>query len=135
MSDTKPDYGVYLINKGYNPDMRHHFILVPINNIGFCNRNLATSISAKIVEGQEYAVSFDFTAYKFMELVKFASPKTKDFLKSKLNDYYSDNGFIPSTEGLIFPEPIIVTITCRFGELVDNGYDTFIPLEVMEIRG
>ena len=65
----------------------------------------------------------------------FSKSESLGFLKSKLNDYYSDNGFIPSTEGLIFPEPIIVTITCRFGELVDNGYDTFIPLEVMEIRG
>lgn len=71
-----PDYGIYLLSRGVQPETRLVFFDLPISHLTRPDlRTVSLTVSTE-EGGQEYAISFDFTGPRVEELLAiFPEPR------------------------------------------------------------
>ncbi len=123
-----PDYGLFLLSQGVQPDTRLMFFDLPIDHL--TRPALRTvSVTLRIEEpDQHYAISFDFTGPRIDELLATFPEPARERLWQWLED--------PSTVGehlQLSPTTTVSTLEATLGRVQRGIYEEFAPLIVQRV--
>lgn len=119
------DFGLKALKIGIPQNTIQHFI-VPIDGIGKVEDNLYTMDSVIDLDEKESSmVSFDFNNEIYQKFLSLVPEHTKSLITDALSRQpYRIYGI----------EPIIVTITGKFGVLQHGKYEDFVPIIINHIE-
>ncbi|HRX72006.1 MAG: hypothetical protein KDJ31_16945 [Candidatus Competibacteraceae bacterium] len=123
-----PDYGLYLLRKGLRPETRLVFFELPVDHLTRpALRTVSLTLSTE-EQGQEYAISFDFTGPRIDDLLAaFPEPACEE-LWQWLED--------PTTVGehlQLSPAATLHTVEATLGTVQQGLYERFAPLIVQRV--
>ena len=123
-----PDYGLYLLSRGVQPETRLVFFDLPISHL--TRPDLRTvSLTVNIEEGgQEYALSFDFTGPRVEELLAIFSEPRQETMWRWLEDRYTVGEHLA-----ISPPATVFSIEATLGAVRQGIYERFAPLIVRRV--
>ncbi len=122
-----PDYGLLLHMERVGSGVRQYFYEVPIDRLSIINDDLFSTTLNMSVQGKMYAVSFDFPAHLFAQVISYASHDCREAaaLAIKSREAW------PVT--ISMREPFSIGLCAHLGELQRNENEKFIPLVVDEV--
>lgn len=120
----KSDYGLYLVEQGYNRAVAQFFYSVPITHISIVNNRLFSTLINREEKGVEYAVSFDFD----MDLIGNFVALAPQFMQGEIMLGLGKNEGRPYT--IEISEPFTIGIEAHLGELQSVERERFIPFVV-----
>jgi hypothetical protein len=129
MTDTfLPDYGLYLLSQGVRPETRLVFFNLPIDHFTRpALRTVSLTLSTE-EQGQDYAISFDFTGPRIDDLLAaFPEPAREELWRWLEN---------PATVGdhLEFsPTATVGVVEATLGTVQQGLYERFVPLIVQRV--
>ena len=129
-SQFLPDYGLFLLSQGVQPDTRLVFFDVPIDHI--TRPALRTvSVTLSIEEpGQHYAISFDFIGPQIDELLAVFSESAREALWQWLEDRTTVGEHLQ-----LSPTATVAHLEATLGTLQRGAYEQFVPLIVQRVTG
>ena len=123
----KKDYGCYLANSGVLINSAHYFYSVPVDHISLLDINMFSMSTVKIVEDQEYAVSFDFDEYFLWKIMELAPDNVISAFQAGLK-----KGLKPP-HTIDFQEIFHVGIHAVMGKLQTGMYEQLIPFNIKDV--
>jgi hypothetical protein len=129
MTDTfLPDYGLYLLKKGIRSETRLVFFDLPVDHLTRpALRTVSITLSTE-EQGQDYAISFDFTGPRIDDLLAaFPEPAREELWRWLEN---------PATVGdhLEFsPTATVGVVEATLGTVQQGLYERFAPLIVQRV--
>lgn len=123
----KADYGVHLVEQGYDKAVAQVFYSVPITHISIVNSSLFTTLINRMVDGVEYAVSFDFD----MDMIGNFVGLAPQFMQGEIMLGLGKNEGRPYT--IEISEPFTIGIEAHLGELQAAERERFVPFVVKKI--
>jgi hypothetical protein len=123
-----PDYGLYLLRKGLRPETRLVFFELPVDHLTRpALRTVSITLSTE-EQGQDYAISFDFTGPRIDDLLSaFPEPG-----RAELWRWLED----PTTVGehlQLSPAATLHTVEATLGAVQRGLYERFAPLIVQQV--
>ena len=129
-SQFLPDYGLFLLSQGVQPDTRLVFFDVPIDHI--TRPALRTiSVTLSIEEpGQHYAISFDFIGPRIDELLAVFPEPAREALWQWLDDRTTVGEHLQ-----LSPTATVAHLEATLGAIQRGAYEQFAPLIVQRVTG
>ena len=129
-SQFLPDYGLFLLSQGVQPDTRLVFFDVPIDHI--TRPALRTiSVTLSIEEpGQHYAMSFDFIGPRIDELLAVFPEPAREALWQWLEDRTTVGEHLQ-----LSPTATVAHLEATLGAIQRGAYEQFVPLIVQRVTG
>ncbi len=129
-SQFLPDYGLFLLSQGVQPDTRLVFFDVPIDHI--TRPALRTiSVTLSIEEpGQHYAMSFDFIGPRIDELLAVFPEPAREALWQWLDDRTTVGEHLQ-----LSPTATVAHLEATLGAIQRGAYEQFAPLIVQRVTG
>jgi hypothetical protein len=122
----KPDYGAHMHRSGYSGvDM--NFYSIPADHITFLDEQSMSITGSTVVDGAEYAITFDIPMAFFEEFFANAPDHMIDVLTSGLEAGHD----FPVT--VVLPEPHTVSLRAQLGEPVEGAFEVFVPIVVSQV--
>ena len=127
-SQFLPDYGLFLLSQGVQPDTRLVFFDVPIDHI--TRPALRTiSVTLSIEEpGQHYAISFDFIGPRIDELLAVFPEPAREALWQWLDDRTTVGEHLQ-----LSPTATVAHLEATLGAIQRGAYEQFAPLIVQRV--
>ncbi len=127
-SQFLPDYGLFLLSQGVQPDTRLVFFDVPIDHI--TRPALRTiSVTLSIEEpGQHYAMSFDFIGPRIDELLAVFPEPAREALWQWLDDRTTVGEHLQ-----LSPTATVAHLEATLGAIQRGAYEQFVPLIVQRV--
>ena len=123
-----PDYGLYLLRKGLLPKTRLMFFELPVDHLTRpALRTVSITLSTE-EQGQDYAISFDFTGPRIDDLLAAFPEPAREELWRWLED--------PTTVGehlQLSPAATLHTVEATLGAVQRGLYERFAPLIVQRV--
>ncbi|MCB1771514.1 MAG: hypothetical protein KDJ31_17740 [Candidatus Competibacteraceae bacterium] len=123
-----PDYGLYLLHKGLRPEARWVFFDLPVDHLTRpALRTVSLTLSTE-EQGQEYAISFDFTGPRIDDLLATFPEPARERLWHWLEN--------PTTMGQhlsLSPAATLHTVEATLGAVQQGRYERFAPLIVQRV--
>jgi hypothetical protein len=123
----RPDYGLFRHRQQVGSDVRQYFYEVPIDTLLIINDGLFCTTLNMTVEGAVHAVSFDFPAHLFAQVIGYASHESQESAARAIKSRKT----WPLT--ITLREPFSIGLRAHLGELQRNENEEFIPLVVDEV--
>lgn len=123
----KPDYGLYLMNKGISRDVDHSFCDFRLYSLTVLGHGQYSTMVDLPFAGKLYALSLDFNQKQLEQILTKASPQLLSFIKEEL----SRDPFTPRT--IDFVGEVVFGVRARLGQLQKVKKESFVPLVAQEI--
>jgi hypothetical protein len=123
-----PDYGLYLLRKGLRPETRLVFFELPVDHLTRPALRTVSITRSTEEQGQDYAISFDFTGPRIDDLLAAFPEPAREELWRWLED--------PTTVGehlQLSPAATLHTVEATLGAVQRGLYERFAPLNVQRV--
>ncbi len=118
----KPDMGMKLMESGLGKESRLSFHDFPLHRIYVLGKNSYTAVANLPWEGHVYALSIDFNNKTLVKMLAHSPSKKNELLRASKSTGHFD-----------LDEPISVSVSGHFGDLVITLKQVFRPFIVEEV--
>ena len=126
-----PDYGLFLLSQGVQPDTRLVFFDVPIDHITRpALRTISVTLSIEEEPGRHYAMSFDFIGPRIDELLAVFPEPAREALWQWLEDRTTVGEHLQ-----LSPTATVAHLEATLGAIQRGAYEQFVPLIVQRVTG
>ena len=122
----RPDYGMALIKRGVHRDFETYFYTIHIDHISSTGRDTFTTLLTVTLDGEEHALSLDFTADILEDILEHAEPQTASRVRLWNQELRG-----PAT--IDIPEHITVGVRAALGEEQRAKTEVYVPLIIQEV--
>lgn len=127
-SPLLPDYGLYLLSQGVQPETRLIFFGLPIDHLTRpALRTVSVTLSTE-EQGQDYAISFDFIGPRIDELLAAFPEPARESLWRWLEDRHTVGEHLQ-----LSPSAILFNVEATLGAVQRGLYEEFAPLIVQRV--
>ena len=119
--DWKPDFGFYLAGQDIG-DKAFMLPEFPLETLALLGPGEFSTTANPTIDGQEYAATFDFEQSVFDGMLETMPDYMADGLRSMVGEI---NDFPAMVR---FPDPVMLTIEARLGEIAHGDGEDFMPL-------
>ena len=124
-----PDYGLFLLSQGVQPDTRLVFFDVPIDHITRpALRTISVTLSIEEEPGRHYAMSFDFIGPRIDELLAVFPEPAREALWQWLDDRTTVGEHLQ-----LSPTATVAHLEATLGAIQRGAYEQFAPLIVQRV--
>ena len=125
-SPFRPDYGMAFLKRGVHRDFEANFYTIHIDHISRTGRDTFTTLLTTALDGEQYALSLDFTANILEDILEHAKPQTASRVRLWEQDLHS-----PMTIDL--PEHITIGVRATLGEEQHAEKESYVPFIIQKI--
>lgn len=117
-----PDYGLYLYKLGYtDQNIAHFFYEIPVDHIARVDDKTLSIFVNFAPDGVEFALSFDFSFERLVDLVNLAPENQKHYILDGLRRQPYQVNIVP---------PFTVSVEAYLGSLTKAKFEDLIPMIV-----
>jgi hypothetical protein len=122
-----PDFGLRLVRDGASPEMDIQLVPFTLDRISVVDKELFTTISNLVFDGEPHAVSLDFDGEILQVIKQLCPPKTARLIENELQNRFTQG------HTLMLPRPLALAVTARLGEVQSAQFEDFLPLVVQSV--
>jgi hypothetical protein len=127
-SSFLPDYGLYLLRRGVQPETRLVFFDLPVDHLTRpALRTVSITLSTE-EQGQDYAISFDFIGPRIDELLAAFPESAREQLWRWLEDRHTVGEHLQ-----LSPSATLFHVEATLGAVQRGLYEEFAPLIVQRV--
>jgi hypothetical protein len=121
-----PDYGLALLRSGVNRDFQSFFYTLHLDHISSTAPNQFTTLFTVMLEGEDHALSLDFSADDLNDILEYAQPETASRVRAWVQR-------LRGPDTLDIPERITFGARASLGEEQQAEKEYYVPLIIQEV--